>query len=277
MKTIFVSVASYTDPEFENTLTDCIHKAKHPERVFIGLFLQDKQSIIDNYLIKLSNSNIRTLTCLPEEAQGCGWARNTIMQKLYNKEDYFLLVDSHTRFAQDWDEQYITLLDNAPSKSVLSAFPRHYDLQETYEVYSKRDKPTIYVPNDIPFVGNFIGPHKQKLAEKSYEKVMNISGGNTFGPGSIVEGLTVPDFNFYGHQEQEIYSILLYKCGYDIYAVNKNLIWHKYFTHGIDNYRKVYTEKTVKENFWPKLKHYGCNKRSADSWVDEYKIYCQSL
>jgi len=277
MKTIFVSIASYLDPEFSKTIYDCISKAKHPERIFIGLFLQDVKDVIEGYLLYLTNNNIRTLTCSPEEAEGCGWARNKIMQELYDNEDYFLLVDSHSRFEQDWDEKYIFALDNAPTKSVLSAFPRHYDLNETYEVYSKRDKPSIYVPNDIPFIGVFRGPHKQKLATETYEKVMNISGGNTFGPGSMVEALKLPNYNYYGHQEQELYSLLLYKCGYDIYAINQNLVWHKYFTPGIDTYRKVYLEDKAKENFWPNLKNQGCTVRTPENWVKDYKEYCQTL
>ena len=273
MKTIFVSIASFIDPDFSNTIKDCIDKAKYPDRVRIGLFLQDEREVFESY----SHPNVDKLTCLPDIAEGCGWSRNRIMQQLYNNEDYFLLVDSHSRFEKDWDVKYTQLLDNAPSKCVLSSFPRHFEFDEDYETYSIRDKSTIYVPNEIPFVGNFKGPHKQKIATKQYERVMNISGGNTFGPGSIVEALTIKDFKYYGHQEQEIYSLLLYKNGYDIYAVKDNLIWHKYFVHGKDNYRQVYVEKKGKIDFWPDLKEYGSNLRSHSSWLDEYNIYCKSL
>jgi hypothetical protein len=270
MKTIFVSIASYKDPEFIPTVNDCLNRAKYPERIKIGLHLQDTKEILEKY----NNNNIKILKTLSEEAEGCGWARNEIMKKLYNNEDYFFLVDSHTRFKQNWDVEYIHRLESLPNNAVISVFPRDYQFDESYEQYSKKTIPTIYIPNDIPFVGNFIGPHKQKLCKKPFEKVMNISGGNTFGPGSMVQALALDEYKFYGHQEQEIYSLLLYTSGYDIYAINSNIVWHKYFVPGIDTYRKTYSENKIKENFWPKLKNYKDIKRTTESWIKEYKEFC---
>lgn len=270
MKTIFVSIAAYADPEFIPTIDDCLKRAKYPERVKIGLHLQDTQEVLNSY----TNEKVSILKTLKKNAEGCGWARNEIMKKLYNNEDYFLLIDSHSRFKQDWDVEYIERLDNLPTKGVISVFPRDYQFEETYEDYSKKDIPTIYIPNEIPFVGNFRGPHKQRLCKKEYEKVMNISGGNTFGPGEIVKALTLPEYKFYGHQEQEVYSLLLYTSGFDIYAINSNIIWHKYFVNGLDTYRKVYVEDKKKENFWPKLKNYRDNQRRTEDWISDYNKFC---
>jgi hypothetical protein len=276
METIFVSIASYLDPEFKPTIRDCFEKAKYPERITIGLHLQDEVRVIQDYLTDLQNNQIKTLTTKYTAAKGCGWARNMIMRDLYTAEDYFLLVDSHTRFKENWDEIYINRLKELPDNSVISVFPRHYDLGEKYETYSKRDIPTIYIPNEIPFVGNFRGPHRQKLCKERYEKVMNISGGNTFGPGSMVKALTLTDYDFYGHQEQELYSLLLYKAGFDIYAINDNIIWHKYFVANKDDYRQIYSERKVRKNFWPEAKNFNSNVRSGNDWKKDYESYCNS-
>lgn len=273
MESIFVSIASYKDPEVFPTVIDLFEKAKNPDKVFVGVMLQDEVNVINNFNNIYSDYNVRLLYVSPKQAQGCGWARNEIMKHLYNKEDYFLLVDSHTRFAVNWDEHYIEMLKDTPSKCVLSAFPRHYELNESYEEYSLRDLCSIYIPNDIPFVGDFYGPHQQKLATKKNEKLMNISGGNMFGPGSIVDAITVDLYNYYGDCEQELYSLLLYQCGYDIYAPSKNLIWHKYFVIGKDNYREIYKEKNKKVNFWPNAININCSLRSSDKWLEEYKVF----
>lgn len=272
MEKIFVSIASFLDPEFMPTIEDCFSKAKYPERIFIGLHLQDKKEVLER--LHGLNKNVRVIKTDYKIGEGCGWARNEIMKQLFKNEDYFLLVDSHSRFKKNWDEIYIKKLNSLPKKSVISAFPRSYEFGETYDMYSKRDIPSIYIPNDITFIRGVEKPHKQRLAQRPHEKIMNISGGNTFGPGSVVEALTIEDFSFYGHQEQEIYSLLLYKCGYNIYAINENLIWHKYFTIGKDNYRELYKEKGSKNNFWPALKNHGCNIRTADQWLKEYEAFC---
>lgn len=274
---IFVSIASYKDPELEKTIVDCFKRATQPSRIYIGVFIQDDDVAIDRLKSLFYNDHVRILSCSPEESNGCGWARNEILNKLYDKEDYFLQIDSHSRFKKNWDTEYILLQNSAPSKSVISCFPKHYDLGESYEDYSIRDMPCVYIPNEIPYVGNFVSPHKQRDPKGVYEKIMNISGGNLFGPGSIVDVLKLPEYLYVGTAEQELYSYLLYSCGYDIYAVSKNLIWHKYFTIGRDDYRELFRDKKKRIKFWPHAKTLGCGERSAEDWVKDYNEFCKSL
>lgn len=276
MSSIFVSIASYKDSEVFNTVADIYKRATHPERVFLGVFLQDTNLVFEKFTLNFNNKNIKIKHVQPEHAEGCGWARNIIMKELYGNEDYFLLVDSHSRFKIGWDVEYINMLNKTPTESVISGFPREYHFNESYEVYSERDLSSIYIPNEIPYIGNFSGPHEQKLAVKENEKIMNISGGNTFGKGYIVNALTVDDYKYYGECEQELYSLLLYQCGLDIYAPCKNLIWHKYFVLGVDNYREIFRQKKNKINFWPDAVDLNCNKRSADEWLRDYNYFINS-
>jgi len=276
MESIFVSIASYQDSEIFPTVDDLFKRASYPQRIYAGVFLQDTNEVNKKFELQFQNKNIKVKHVQPEHAEGCGWARNIIMKELYGNEDYFLLVDSHSRFKIGWDVEYINMLKKTPTESVISGFPREYHFNESYEVYSKRNLSSIYIPNEIPYVGNFRGPHQQKLAEKQNEKIMNISGGNTFGKGYIVNSLTVNDFVYYGECEQELYSLLLYKCGIDIYAPSENLIWHKYFVPGVDNYREMYKPKKAKKNFWPDAMNLNCSKRSADEWIKDYNYFISS-
>jgi hypothetical protein len=65
----------------------------------------------------------------------------------------------------------------------------------------------------------------------------------------------------------------LYQCGIDIYAPSENLIWHKYFVSGVDDYREMYKPKKDKKNFWPDAIDVNCSLRSADQWVEDYKNF----
>ena len=47
MKTIFVQIASYRDPELVPTIKDCIAKAKHPERLTFGVCWQNSPDEAD--------------------------------------------------------------------------------------------------------------------------------------------------------------------------------------------------------------------------------------
>ena len=78
------------------------------------------------------------------EAKNAYFARSRA-GKLYNGEDYFLDVDSHTRFAQRWDADLIEMLEEqCPQRSVLTAYPPGFKRGEV-EVKSspiERFKPT---------------------------------------------------------------------------------------------------------------------------------------
>ena len=43
MKSIFLNIASYRDPELLPSITDCINRAKFPERIFFGVHEQNDQ------------------------------------------------------------------------------------------------------------------------------------------------------------------------------------------------------------------------------------------
>ena len=280
-KKIFVSIASYKDFDVINTIIDCFDKANNPNDVFVGLCLQDteqEQERIINLIEKEKfHLNVRFIKINAEEAQGCGWARNLIMKNLYNNEDYFLCVDSHSRFLIEWDDEYINQLNGIPSKGVISVFPALFEFNETYDIYTSRETATIYTSNAPTWTGDFIPPHCMRLPIDGYEKVMNISGGNLFGPGEIVNILKVEDY-YNPTKEQEIYSLLLFKSGYDIFAIRKNIIWHKYIPSSSSSYRELcnWTKFNPNMDFVGGLKDYGGTERTTSEWLIEIYKECET-
>ena len=278
-KKIFVSIASYKDFDVINTIIDCFDKSNNPNDVFVGLCLQDteeERERITNLIEKEKfYSNVRFIKMNTEEAQGCGWARNLIMKNLYNNEDYFLCVDSHSRFLMGWDDEYISELNNIPSNGIISVFPQLFEFNETYEEYSKRDVATIYTPNAPVWTESFVRPHCMRAPNENYEKVITISGGNLFGKGEVVDILKVDKY-YNPTMEQEMYSLLLFKSGYDIYAIRKNIIWHKYNPNYSSSYRELcdWSKFSPIMNFVEDLKDFGGGKRSYLLWLSEVYKDC---
>lgn len=96
---IFISIACYRDPELEKSIKDCIDKAKFPENLYFGVCWQK-----DNEVLSKSYDNVRIYECSWKDSRGACWARSLIQKQLYNNERYYLQLDSHHRFIENWDE-----------------------------------------------------------------------------------------------------------------------------------------------------------------------------
>ena len=100
--TIFVSIASYCDPELPRTLDDCIDKATHPEKLRFGICWQyDRHQPVDIENFK-QDARFQFIEYPIEESQGGTWARYKA-QKFWAGETYTLQVDSHMKFEPGWD------------------------------------------------------------------------------------------------------------------------------------------------------------------------------
>ncbi|MBF0460641.1 MAG: hypothetical protein HQL87_04520, partial [Magnetococcales bacterium] len=129
LPSIFVSIAAYRDAECPATLHNLFDKARHPQRVTAGVLWQVLPGTDDDCLAVPAAyaDRIRGLQVDARESLGACWARSRIQQELWNNEDYFLQIDSHSRFCQDWDERFIETLQHCPSaKPVLSTYPPGY-------------------------------------------------------------------------------------------------------------------------------------------------------
>ena len=83
-------------------------KSKRPENIRFGISWQkdDSESLEefeDHPNVKIIESNWR-------DSKGACWARHAIQKNLYNNEKYYLQLDSHHRFAENWDDSLITML-----------------------------------------------------------------------------------------------------------------------------------------------------------------------
>jgi hypothetical protein len=264
MSNIFISVASYRDPELEPTLRDMIEKAEKPDRLHIGIVYQgtDRERPDFSFLPKYS-----LLSVHPRDARGVGFARAKAMS-LYQGETYFLQVDSHMRFVPNWDRLAIKQLEIAqsltPNKVILSSFPAPYSLEgKTTILHTKQ-------------VGDWaIEPTKQKVilrkskewgAERvefedpkrsKPEQSNTILAGFVFTYGDIVNEVPYdPDISFFG--EELCFAARAWTRGWDIYSPSITLAYHFYHRGG---FKKVWNDNNVRPVSWTELQKISYDKQ----------------
>jgi hypothetical protein len=125
---IFCSVASYRDLQCPLTVMDMIKKAKNPEKLVICICQQNANEDVDCFNEKdYSPATIKFLRLTDRDARGPCWARYLIQQE-WRGEQYFLQIDSHMRFSQDWDEKCLNDLKDLPIKSCLTNYVSNFNL-----------------------------------------------------------------------------------------------------------------------------------------------------
>jgi hypothetical protein len=248
-KTIFVSIASYRDFYCSKTLESLYMNASYPNNIYVGLCIQnmegDEDCVLKNELIKPYQKNIITIRLNNYEAKGPTWARY-LCTTLFNNQDYFFQIDSHTLFEKGWDIDCINMIDeikrNTESKEVVLS---HYP--PSYEDYNNKDKNTNIVHtlcqsffNDRGMV-SFLGAEAIDMTKKKYIQTPHIAAGMFFCEGKCLKDVPydphLPNL-FVG--EEILHSARIWTSGYDIYTPTKNVIYHLYTRA---NQPKVWTDK----------------------------------
>jgi glycosyltransferase involved in cell wall biosynthesis len=106
---IFVTIASYCDPELPRTLDNLLANARHPENLCFGICWQfDTEQPVDLSRFE-GDARFKFSTHRIEESGGGSWARN-IAQAFWEGEDYVLQIDSHMAFAPGWDASVVRMM-----------------------------------------------------------------------------------------------------------------------------------------------------------------------
>jgi SM-20-related protein len=89
---LFVSVASYRDPDLSHTLTSVFQNAAHPDRIVVGLCVQDEVGDPPPTLPPAFSPNVRVVRIPAREAKGPCLARS-LAQGLFAGEMFYLQID----------------------------------------------------------------------------------------------------------------------------------------------------------------------------------------
>lgn len=232
--TIFVSIASYRDPECPRTIQDMFKKARYPGRVHALVneqnYPEDASSVGFPGSERFSN-NIRLLRVSAHDAKGPMVARARIEQELYKKgeADYWLQIDSHMAFVKDWDVLMIQqhgMIPN-PDKGILTTYPPDF-------TQGNRNVPNPSLPTFIglhDFSTTRLFPQHQRYRYRSFpqkpREAIFYSAGFVFGPGEMVEEVPYDIHGNYLFLGEELsMAARLFTHGYTLYTPVTSLIFH---------------------------------------------------
>jgi hypothetical protein len=222
MKSIFVSISSYRDAELIPTVLNLISTADRPDQLKISIAWQhdDCENLL---LIKDKISHVLDIPYI--NSKGVCWARSLI-QELYDGEDYVLQLDSHHRFVSGWD----TKLQNGLSKlqvknkrSLISTYLPNYTDKILYEHEIFKIAATSYTKDGLLF----LTPTPMASTRRDYIKSNFLSGHFIFGPGKFYDEIKY-DSKLYFFGEEVSLSARAYTYGYDIYTPSKPIAYHRY-------------------------------------------------
>jgi hypothetical protein len=225
-RTIFISVASYRDDECPNTLNSIYTNAKYPKRIFVGICQQNHISDID-CMYDSNNPNVSIIRLNDFEAKGPTYARY-ICSKLYNKEDYYLQIDSHIHFVKDWDSKLIEMIDSIKTtnpKVVISQHPKDWKEENT----TSDDTVSTFCTGNFGSVG-VISYHSSIVANKGpCMLIPYCAAGFFFTYGCFLNEVPFdPNLPQLFEGEEGLFSIRLWTSGWDIYAPNRDICYHYY-------------------------------------------------
>lgn len=278
MNTIFVSIASFRDSEMPHTVLSCIQNADQPQNLHIGIVDQSTpREAYRDFLgkdkvtaAKFRGAHVESIWFDSKSARGAGWAR-AHAQSMYKNEDFFLQIDSHTRFDPGWDTAlkfaYSQTVDEALTKDViLSAFPKAYVREGLEDVYFASEKyPSHPTKQHILWAGKKVWSAQRVEFDDPDRKVPEEShvvlAGFIFAPGWIVKDIPYdPLLSFFG--EELCYSIRAWTRGYKIYSPNVIPLSHFYTR---PNHHKIWDAGNNTDKKWG-----GLEKKSIDR---QSKIY----
>lgn len=280
--TIFISIPSYRDSECAHTIYDCILKAAYPERIYFGVLEQNHPAedthisclnlCISNHIpIHYINKHIRVNTISHLDAKGPVYARSRIEQTMYNQEDFYLMIDSHTLFTPDWDIECIRqllLCKQSPhckyGKPVLSCSPLDYD-RITHQMPSLDQPATFLRFHSFDKKTGFINQQRGYFTTHPHCPVPSMlwAAGFSFSYGHMIQNVPYdPSLHFVFIGEELSMAVRLYTHGYDVFAPNHHLV----FSH---------TDRSYRPKFWQLFHHFNSSdaeKRKTCIETDEIKI-----
>lgn len=236
MPTIFISIASYMDLELRDTVYSALSKAEDPSRLFFSIFSQDTDEDHPKlaglfYLFDAMGFRYERINY--KDSRGVGHARAKAQEPLDNTFDFYLQIDSHTQFRENWDTLLVHDYTEAEKfwggKIIFTAYPGTYTYTDTGNVkiseiatptklrIQPSDNPAlVYEPKYTNYEGAFFGEFHAYFC-----------AGFAFGRSRYF--IDVPyDEHLYFNGEEQTLSIRFYCNDIKLIAPSKHYVFHHY-------------------------------------------------
>lgn len=263
MTSIFVNVASYRDPECEPTVRDLLSKAANPQNIHVLIVLQAEPE--DNLMFECPNVHIVPVEA--SDSSGVCWARS-LGYRYYNGEEYVLQIDSHTRFAPNWETTLLNQIRQCDSsKPVLTTYPPGYEpparLSSSDPMFMSA---TRFDDWGMPV---FIGTRAEKRPDRPRIGA-GVGACFIFGLGQWVREVPYdPHICFWG--EEPTLAARLWTHGWDMFGPTETALWHRW---NRGTRRKLWDDRpdewsAANERSLARMRHlFGMEPAPASSLID---------
>lgn len=284
---IYVSIASYKDKELVDTVYSILRRAKTPQRVFLSIFSQDEfHPELEHVFALFGVEDFFYEKVHFSEAKGVGYARLKTQEKLSLDFKYYLQVDSHTRFIQDWDDILISEYKESQefwkTPIIFSSYPVPYTYDKNgNEVISSTAEANIVNIKALDGHTLYKADYGARMIAESGEIHPHFCAGFVFGLSENI--MKVPyDKNIYFIGEEHTMSIRFFCEGINIIAPKKSYVYHHYYGEQkrekhweVDpswgEYEKASFERIEKFFLLQELDGYGIkNKEKYEFWKKRF-------
>jgi hypothetical protein len=201
--------------------------------------------------------------------------------ELYSGQEYFLQIDSHTRFVPGWDSISIDQLNRAKnisghSRVLLSYFPAPFEPERNGGMYLITNNPKVKPYPTRQKIS--LNKRKQWTAERlefnnklkeDPELSETVLGGFMFSDGSIVSEVPYDsEISFFG--EEICFAMRSWTRGWDIYSPSKNIVYHFYSRGG---YSKIWKDRNLRGISWKELEEISYNKQKRILCGEEEGVF----
>lgn len=229
---IFVSVASFCDPELQFTLNSLFGQAAQPARLRVALIDQSSDDNRTWIAAQPFATQIRYVQLNPVDSRGVSWARSLAFS-LYQGEPWLLQIDSHTLFEPGWDDTLINqclTLCKTVAKPVISTYPPPFRFDDSgkpflpYEksqsIYALRPKEGASMDANSPKMPFAVTHH---AVDQDFEVGHHLAGGFIFTLGRFTQDVPYDPYMYF-HGEEQNMALRAYTAGYTIFHPRHALI-----------------------------------------------------
>ncbi len=224
---IFVSIASYADPELPRTLRGCLDNARWPADLRFGVCWQADPAVPIALDAFRADRRFRFDDHTIVQSEGGTWARSRA-QRLWEGEAFTLQIDSHMRFEPRWDARLIAMLEALPARKPLLTVNSPlfwHDDEGRVQRDTARGVPTTRVNHWSAEVGwapwfDFGPPYQNVPGRNRF-----VSGNFVFTLGRWNEDVPQDPDHYYWGEELSL-TVRSFTAGYDLWAPSGIVVWH---------------------------------------------------
>lgn len=210
---IFVSIVSVNDENLVDTIKDCLAKALHPENIVFGVGM-----FYDNFPdLSFIDTQLKTIKFdKKDRSLGIVKARHSV-RKLHKNEEYYLQINSNTKFSKNWDDFLIYDLESfKDKKTIISSKLFDYETNKNSSIVFD-----LNILNELEILMGIISEDeniiKTRSVNKTYFASEYISNDFIFARSKWIYEMDFPQYHKDAYEDVEL-SVITFCNGYKVVA-----------------------------------------------------------